>query len=263
MDYKKLAGEILNLIGGEKNVAQVTHCATRLRFNLVNEKKADVNALKSTKGVMGVVSSGGQFQVIIGSDVASALAVKIGHEINPELKIGCMILGVTSYPYTPNPDDVIATMIKERETLFFADVHARGKYPNYMKEYFKENQIVVRMKPGDEEILKNKVDFISFSYYASNCQAADLSVGEMTGGNLARGLKNPYIKASEWGWQIDPKGLRYTLNKYYDRYQLPLFIVENGLGAVDELVDDGKGGKTVNDDYRIKYLNDHLVQVER
>ena len=85
----------------------------------------------------------------------------------------------------------------------------------------------------------------------------------MTGGNLARGLKNPYIKASEWGWQIDPKGLRYTLNKYYDRYQLPLFIVENGLGAVDELVDDGKGGKTVNDDYRIKYLNDHLVQVER
>ena len=194
--------------------------------------------------------------------VASALAVKIGHEINPELKIGCMILGVTSYPYTPNPDDVIATMIKERETLFFADVHARGKYPNYMKEYFKENQIEVRMEPGDEEILKNTVDFISFSYYASNCQAADLSVGEMTGGNLARGLKNPYIKASEWGWQIDPKGLRYTLNKYYDRYQLPLFIVENGLGAVDELVDDGKGGKTVNDDYRIKYLNDHLVQVE-
>lgn len=194
--------------------------------------------------------------------VASALAVKTGHEINPEFKIGCMILGVTSYPYTSNPDDVIATMLKERETLFFADVHARGKYPNYMKEYFKEKHIQVRMEPGDEEILKNTVDFISFSYYASNCQAADLSVGEMTGGNLARGLKNPYIKASEWGWQIDPKGLRYTLNKYYDRYQLPLFIVENGLGAVDELVDDGKGGKTVNDDYRIKYLNDHLVQVE-
>lgn len=194
--------------------------------------------------------------------VASALAVKTGHEINPGFKIGCMILGVTSYPYTSNPDDVIATMLKERETLFFADVHARGKYPNYMKEYFKENHIQVRMEPGDEEILKNTVDFISFSYYASNCQAADLSVGEMTGGNLARGLKNPYIKASEWGWQIDPKGLRYTLNKYYDRYQLPLFIVENGLGAVDELVDDGKGGKTVNDDYRIKYLNDHLVQVE-
>lgn len=194
--------------------------------------------------------------------VASASAVKIGHEINPDFKIGCMILGVTSYPYTSNPDDVIATMIKERETLFFADVHARGKYPSYMKAYFKEHDIQVRMEPGDEKILKNTVDFVSFSYYASNCQAGDMSVGEMTGGNLARGLKNPYIKASEWGWQIDPKGLRYTLNKYYDRYQLPLFIVENGLGAVDELVDDGKGGKTVIDDYRIQYLNDHLVQVE-
>lgn len=194
--------------------------------------------------------------------VASASAVKIGHEINPEFKIGCMILGITSYPFTPNPDDVIATMIKDRETLFFADVHARGKYPNYMKEYFKQNGITIRMEPGDEEILKNTVDFISFSYYASNCQAKDLSVGEMTGGNLARGLKNPYIKASEWGWQIDPQGLRYTLNKYYDRYQLPLFIVENGLGAVDELVEDENGNLTVQDDYRIKYLNDHLVQVE-
>ena len=194
--------------------------------------------------------------------MASASAVKIGHEINPEFKIGCMILGITSYPFTPNPDDVIATMIKDRETLFFADVHARGKYPNYMKEYFKQNGITIRMEPGDEEILKNTVDFISFSYYASNCQAKDLSVGEMTGGNLARGLKNPYIKASEWGWQIDPQGLRYTLNKYYDRYQLPLFIVENGLGAVDELVEDENGNLTVQDDYRIKYLNDHLVQVE-
>ena len=194
--------------------------------------------------------------------VASALAVKIGHEMMPGAKIGCMILGITSYPLTPNPDDVIATMIKDRETLFFADVHARGYYPGYMLRYFRENDIEIEFAPEDKEILSHTVDFISFSYYSSNCQAADPNAGEMTGGNLSRGFKNPYVKASEWGWPIDAKGLRFTLNKLWDRYQKPLFIVENGLGAVDELVTDENGNKTVIDDYRIAYLNDHLVQVE-
>lgn len=194
--------------------------------------------------------------------VASALAVKIGHEMMPGAKIGCMILGITPYPLTPNPKDVIATMIKDRETLFFADVHARGYYPGYMLRYFREHEITINFAPEDEEILSHTVDFISFSYYSSNCQSADPNAGEMTGGNLSRGFRNPYIKESEWGWAIDPCGLRYTLNKLWDRYQKPLFIVENGLGAVDELVTDENGNKTVYDDYRISYLNDHLVQVE-
>lgn len=194
--------------------------------------------------------------------VASALAVKIGHELMPGAKIGCMILGITPYPLTPNPQDVIATMLKDRETLFFADVHARGYYPGYMMRYFREQGIEIEFAPEDKEILSHTVDFISFSYYSSNCQSADPNAGEMTGGNLSRGFKNPYIKVSEWGWPIDPYGLRYTLNKFWDRYQKPLFIVENGLGAVDELVTDENGNKTVNDDYRISYLNDHLVQVE-
>ena len=193
--------------------------------------------------------------------VASALAVKIGHDIMPNAMIGCMILGITTYPLTPSPDDVIATMVKDRDTLFFADVHVRGKYPRYMNRFFKEHNIHINMEQGDEEILKNTVDFISFSYYSSNCESTNPDAGEKTGGNLSRGYKNPFVKASEWGWQIDPKGLRFTLNKLYDRYQLPLFIVENGLGAVDELVDDGKGSKTVIDDYRIEYLRSHLLQV--
>jgi 6-phospho-beta-glucosidase len=193
--------------------------------------------------------------------VASALAVKIGHELMSKAKIGCMILGITTYPLTPNPDDVIATMIKDRDTLFFADVHARGKYPRYMNRYFKQHDIHINMEPEDEEILKNTVDFISFSYYSSNCETVNPDLAEKTGGNLSRGYKNPYIKASEWGWPIDPKGLRFTLNKFYDRYDLPLFIVENGLGAVDELVSDGKGSKTVIDDYRIDYLRSHLLEV--
>ncbi|WP_297714459.1 glycoside hydrolase family 1 protein [Clostridium sp.] len=193
--------------------------------------------------------------------VASALAVKIGHEINPEFKIGCMILGVPNYPLTPMPSDVLKAMEQDRGNLFFADIHARGEYPKYMNRYFKENNIEIKFEEGDKEILKNTVDFISFSYYMSSCATADPEKNKEGKGNLIPGVPNPYLKASDWGWQIDPEGLRYILNFFYDRYQKPLFIVENGLGAVDELITDENGNKTVNDDYRINYLNDHLVQV--
>ena len=193
--------------------------------------------------------------------VASALAVKIGHEINPEFKIGCMILGVPNYPLTPMPSDVLKAMEQDRGNLFFADIHARGEYPKYMNRYFKENNIEIKFEEGDKEILKNTVDFISFSYYMSSCATADPEKNKAGKGNLIAGVPNPYLKASDWGWQIDPEGLRYILNFFYDRYQKPLFIVENGLGAVDELITDENGNKTVNDDYRINYLNDHLVQV--
>ncbi|WP_320953852.1 glycoside hydrolase family 1 protein [Hungatella effluvii] len=193
--------------------------------------------------------------------VASAMAVKLGHELMPGAKIGCMILGITVYPLTPDPDDIIATMEKDRETLLFADIHARGTYPKYLLNYFKDHEIEIRMEPEDQEILKNTVDFISFSYYSSVCATTHTELGEPTGGNLSKGYKNPYLKATAWGWQIDPKGLRYTLNRLYDRYQLPLFIVENGIGAEDQLVTLENGEKTVIDDYRIDYLRQHLIQV--
>ncbi len=192
--------------------------------------------------------------------VASALAVKACHEICPEAKIGCMVLNIPVYPYTPNPDDVIEVMETEQKNYFFTDVHARGKYSGFAKKYMENRGIHLQMEPEDEEILKNTVDFVSFSYYMSACASADptMETGE---GNILGGVPNPHLKASEWGWQIDPKGLRIAINNIYDRYQLPVFIVENGLGAVDELVTDENGNKTVNDDYRIRYLNDHLYQV--
>jgi 6-phospho-beta-glucosidase len=193
--------------------------------------------------------------------VASALATKIGHEIDPQAKIGCMVLSMPTYPLTPKPDDVIATMQANNLNDFFGDMHVRGVYPGYMKRYFRENDITIKTTPEELALLKeHTVDFVSFSYYVSICETADKSKtkGE---GNLIGGVKNPYLQESEWGWQIDPQGLRFVLNRFYNRWQKPLFIVENGLGAKDELVDDGKGGKTVNDDYRIAYLNDHLVQV--
>ena len=193
--------------------------------------------------------------------VASALATKIGHELMPGAKIGCMVLSMPIYPLTPHPDDVIKTMQANNLNDFFGDMHARGVYPGYMKRYFREHGIEIRTTTEELQLLKeNTVDFISFSYYVSVCESADpgMTAGD---GNIIGGAKNPYLKESEWGWQIDPQGIRFVLNRFYNRWQKPLFIVENGLGAKDELIDDGQGGKTVNDDYRIQYLNDHLVQV--
>ena len=193
--------------------------------------------------------------------VASALATKIAHEMMPDAKVGCMVIALPLYPLTPKPDDVIATMHANNANDFFGDMHARGVYPGYMKRYFREHGIEIRTTPEELQLMKeNTVDFISFSYYMSACISADPDK-QVSEGNIIPGVANPYLMASPWGWQIDPKGIRYVLNRFYNRWQKPLFIVENGLGTNDELVDDGKGGKTVNDDYRIEYLNDHLVQV--
>lgn len=193
--------------------------------------------------------------------VASALATKIGHEMMTDAMIGCMILSMPTYPLTPSPDDVIAAMDAEHRNYFYGDVHVRGKYPGYMKRYFREHGIQIQFAPEDEEILKNTVDFVSFSYYMSVCATSDPEKQKKGLGNLLGGVPNPTLKASDWGWQIDPKGLRYVLNMFYDCYQKPLFIVENGLGAVDVLNEDENGNKTVEDDYRIQYLKDHLIQV--
>lgn len=195
--------------------------------------------------------------------VASALATKIGHEIDSENKIGCMVLGLTSYPRTCNPDDVIATMEESKRGYFFTDIHMRGYYPSYALKMMGKEDVVLDATDEDLEMLKNTCDFLSFSYYMSKCIASNPEQYEKGKGNLTTGVKNPYLQESQWGWQIDPKGLRYLLNTYYDRYQKPLFIVENGLGAKDTLLSEEKDGYWVEDDYRIQYMNDHLAQVSK
>jgi 6-phospho-beta-glucosidase len=195
------------------------------------------------------------YQAIHHQLVANANVVNLCHEVNPEAKIGNMLLGAINYPCTCNPDDVIAAMHENNKWLFFGDVQTRGQYPGYMKRYFRENDIHIEMNAGDlETIASASVDFISFSYYASGCASADPKQKEV--GNIVDSVPNPYLEKSQWGWLIDPKGLRILLNFLYDRYQKPLFIVENGLGARDEPDSEGE----VHDDYRIDYLNDHLVQ---
>ena len=188
--------------------------------------------------------------------VASALATKIAKRINPNFKIGCMLAAGVTYANTCAPEDAFKALTKERENYFFIDVQSRGEYPNYALKMMENEGIHIHMEPEDAQILKeNTVDFISFSYYSSRLTSADPKVSATTEGNVFASLKNPYLKASEWGWQIDPLGLRTTLNMIYDRYQKPLFIVENGLGAVDK--PDANG--YVEDDYRIDYLRAHML----
>ena len=187
--------------------------------------------------------------------VASALATKLAREINPEFKIGCMLAAGNTYAYTCHPEDVFKSMEKDRENYFFIDVQSRGEYPAYALKELNRKGISIVMKGEDIKILKeNTVDFISFSYYSSRCTSADPEISAQTEGNVFATLKNPHLKASEWGWQIDPLGLRITMNSLYDRYQKPLFIVENGLGAVDTPDENGY----VSDDYRIEYLREHI-----
>ena len=187
-----------------------------------------------------------RFQGLHHQFVASAKAVKLAHEKYPQFLMGNMICFITSYPFTCNPDDILEAQKQMQMTNWFcSDIQVRGEYPAYAERYFEEKQIRIHMEPGDEEILREGcVDFYTFSYYMSTCVAKNPTDEASVAGNLAGGLKNPYLKASDWGWQIDPKGLRYTLNEIYNRYNIPLMGVENGMGAKDILNHD----KTVDDD---------------
>ncbi|CAJ0998284.1 Aryl-phospho-beta-D-glucosidase BglH [Sodalis praecaptivus] len=187
--------------------------------------------------------------------IASALATKIVHEVNPANQVGCMLAGGNFYPWSCKPEDVWAALEKDRENLFFIDVQARGAYPAWTARLFREKGIQVAMEEGDDAILRHTVDFVSFSYYASRCASAEMNEQNSSAANVVKSLANPHVSRSEWGWGIDPLGLRITMNMMYDRYQKPLFLVENGLGARDE--PDANGA--INDDYRISYLREHIL----
>ncbi|MBS4210443.1 6-phospho-beta-glucosidase [Bacillus sp. FJAT-50079] len=187
--------------------------------------------------------------------IASAKATKLAHEIDENSLVGCMFAAGSVYPYSCNPNDVWEATKLDRESYFFVDVQARGKYPNYALKEMERNGTLPIMEKDDEEILaKYTVDFISLSYYNSRCVKTDGDEKDNAEGNLFASAKNPYLEYSQWGWPIDPLGLRITLNHVYDRYEKPLFIVENGLGAKDEVDENGY----VEDDYRIDYLREHI-----
>ena len=225
----------------------------------------EINVLSMTAFLSGGILSDGitnmkeaMYQAIHHQFVASAKVVKMCHEMFPDAKIGCMLARQESYPKTCHPKDVWESVQADHNNLFFTDVQVRGEYPAYTARFFEENNIHLQFETGDAQILKEgKVDFLSFSYYMSAVSTHE-TLGEATHGNMMFGVKNPYLEYSEWGWAIDALGLRITLNKLYDRYQVPLYIVENGLGAKDEPDEQF----WVEDDDRIDYLRQHILAMK-
>ena len=191
--------------------------------------------------------------------LASAKAVMLGHQINPNFKIGMMIAYGSIYPLTCHPEDELLGMKADQKVHFYCDVMCRGHYPAYkLKQYEREN-IVIPFEGNDKEILeKGKVDYIAFSYYSSSCVSSD-PTKQLTSGNMTTSVINPYLEKSAWGWQIDGIGLRLALNRLYERYELPLMVAENGLGAVDQIEEDG----AILDDYRIAYLKVHVSEMKK
>ena len=244
------------LIGFYENFARTVfeHFRGRVQYWLTFNEINSILHFPILAGIMNTTDKQDLYQAIHHELVASARVTKIAHEVDATNKIGCMILAMPRYPLTPNPDDVWAALDAAHDDFTFGDVHCRGTYPGYFLRKLREAGIELTITEQDRIDLRNTVDFVSFSYYMSVCESVtDTTRGP---GNLIGGVPNPTLAASQWGWQIDPVGLRIILNEYWDRWQKPLFIVENGLGARDELVDG-----TVADDYRISYMNDHLVQV--
>ncbi len=239
-----------------------------MTFNEINNKM-DVNnplflwtnsgvSVKEGENAKEVMYQAGHHELL-----ASAWAVAKGKEINPDFQIGAMVSHVPIYPYSSNPEDVMLAEEYMRQRYFFPDVQVRGYYPSYALKEFEREGYQIPFEEGDEESLrKGKVDYLGFSYYMSTTVKSDTVSdhnGDIVNGALPHGVDNPYIKSSDWGWSIDPTGLRYTLNRFYDRYQIPLFIVENGFGAIDQVEEDG----SIHDPERIQYLASHIEALKK
>lgn len=238
-----------------------------MTFNEINNQMDTANPLFFWTN-SGVILEEGEdprevlYRVAHNELIASAMAVAAGHEIDPQMQIGCMISHVPVYPYSCNPVDVMAAQIANRERFFFPDVHMRGKYPPYAVREIERGGYDIGWREGDDAILAAGIcDYIGFSYYMSTVVKGNTEVDTdevRTDGGLPNSVPNPYIEVSDWGWSIDPIGLRYTLARLSGRYDAPLFIVENGFGMIDEIGPDGQ----INDDARIDYLRAHLEQVK-
>ena len=202
------------------------------------------------------------YQASINELIASAKVVKLGHEINPEFEIGCMMAYVPVYPFSSNPDDVMASVKAMNRRFFYNDVHAKGEIPSYVLKEWEREGFNIEYTEEDLQVLREgTVDYIGFSYYMSNTvtEIEELNVYSDGSVDNLKFTNNPYIQASDWGWPIDPVGLRYILNVLTQRYDLPLFIVENGFGAYDSIEEDG----TIQDDYRIDYLRKHIIEMKK
>ena len=222
----------------------------------INEINSPLLIFEYRKGEVPQKEKQEAFQSLHNQMVASARAVHSAHQIDADYQVGCMLGAAPSYALTCDPRDEWFTLKKQQEKLYYCgDVMVRGAYADFSPRIWRENHVTVAMEEGDEELLKRGVvDFFSFSYYSSNCLTVKPDAERDTTGNLTMGVKNPYLRYSDWGWAMDPDGLRMILNQLYDRYQIPLMVAENGLGAHDSVEKDG----SIHDGYRIEYLRQHI-----
>lgn len=197
-----------------------------------------------------------RFEALHNQFVASARAVALAHETDPANQVGCMLAGIETYPATCNPDDVMRCELTMQEALWYCgDVQVRGAYPYFARRIQRSHGVDLRVSDEDAATLADgRADFFSLSYYSSGCVSVDPAARRQPG-NLMGGVENPYLASSQWGWSIDPEGLRHLLNEVYSRYGVPVMVVENGLGAEDTVAPDG----AVHDPYRIDYLRHHIV----
>ena len=258
-------------LGGWKNREILAHWDRYARTILTEYKGLvknwltfnEINNTVQFLGMMGPASDQAfqdAYQHLHHQFLASAHAVRMAHEIDPAYKVGCMICGITHYPLTCDPADMLLTQrLWEKGIFYCGDVQCKGKYPVFAQRLWNEHNVTVAMEPGDaEDLATGTVDFYTFSYYMSNCDTTHTDT-ETAGGNMVMGAKNPYLTYSDWGWALDPTGLRYYLELVYDRYGLPLMVVENGLGAYDTVEEDG----SIHDPYRIDYLRAHIEEMDK
>lgn len=216
----------------------------------------EINFLRSWTQI-GIHNNDNQskYQAVHHLFVASAQAVDLGHKINPDFQIGMMVAYIPSYPMTSNPEDVFAAIEYNRQQEFYIDVQVRGYYPEHqLKKFEREGITIVKEEEDDSWLEKGTVDYIGFSYYMSTASTVNPENAKFVGGNQVPAVKNPYLTESEWGWTVDPLGLRISLVQLYERYHIPLFVVENGFGAIDVVTEDNQ----IIDDYRIDYFSKHI-----
>jgi 6-phospho-beta-glucosidase len=198
------------------------------------------------------------FQASHNELVASARTVLAARKVDPQLQVGGMLAMVPIYPLTAKPEDQMQAMRAMQYRYFWGDVHTLGQYPTWLRNYWREKGYNIKVTAADADILRRgTVDFMGMSYYMSFSTEARKD-GKVEFDEHNDLVSNPYLPKSDWGWQIDPVGMRWILNWMQDRWHKPIMIVENGFGAYDK-VEDGK----IHDTYRIDYLRAHIAEMEK
>lgn len=238
-----------------------------LTFNEINNQSLTENPIFAFTN-SGIIFKDGEdrekviYQAAMYEFIASAKVVQYAHSLNKDVKIGGVIAASPYYPNTPNPKDILKAQRMNELQYFYSDVQVHGYIPELIIKIWQRHNYKLDITANDlEELKRGTIDYLGITYYLTSTVSADKNIDKVGSGNAAGSdtVENPYLKRSQWGWTIDPTGLRFCLNELYHRYHLPIFIVENGLGAIDKVTKD----KKIHDNYRILYLKDHILEMEK